>query len=129
MAGIRSKNTKPELIVRKYLHSAGLRYRLHVRNLPGNPDIFLPRYKAVVQVRGCFWHQHAGCKLAYMPKANHAFWNNKLSENVKRDTAKDALLTQLGLRVFVVWECQLKPAQLAELADSIRSYEDCADRG
>jgi DNA mismatch endonuclease, patch repair protein len=105
MSGIRGKNTNPELVVRKHLHQAGLRFRLHDRSLPGAPDIVLPKYNAAVQVRGCFWHQHDGCKYAYRPKSNVEFWTEKLQGNVERDKKKDASLRELGWRVFVVWEC------------------------
>lgn len=108
MAGIRGKDTKPELIVRKYLHSRGFRYRLHVKELPGKPDIVLSKYRAVVFVHGCFWHQHQGCKYATKPKTQREFWNNKLSENIKRDGYSLEALKGLGWRVFVIWECELK---------------------
>jgi DNA mismatch endonuclease (patch repair protein) len=108
MAGIQGKNTKPELLVRKYLHSRGLRFRLHAKELPGKPDLVFPKYKAVVFVHGCFWHQHAGCKYATMPSSRKHFWTNKLSENVERDSYQIAALCGLGWRVFVVWECELR---------------------
>jgi DNA mismatch endonuclease (patch repair protein) len=108
MAGIKGKNTKPELFVRKYLHGRGLRYRLHVQELPGKPDLVFPKYKAVVFVHGCFWHQHIGCKYASKPQTRMEFWNHKLSENVKRDSYQIAALEGLGWRVFVVWECELQ---------------------
>lgn len=108
MSGIKGKNTKPELLVRKYLHSRGLRFRLHVKELPGKPDLVLPKFKAVVFVNGCFWHQHAGCKYATMPNSHELFWKNKLSDNVARDSYQIAALKGLGWRVFVVWECELQ---------------------
>jgi DNA mismatch endonuclease (patch repair protein) len=108
MAGIKGKNTKPELLVRKYLHGRGLRYRLHAHELPGKPDLVLPKYRAVVFVHGCFWHQHIGCKYASKPQTRTEFWNHKLSENVKRDSYQIAALEGLGWRVFVVWECELQ---------------------
>jgi len=107
MSNIRGKNTKPELLVRKYLHARGLRYRLHVKNLPGKPDLVFPKYRTVVFVHGCFWHHHAGCKYATMPSSRPGFWANKLSDNVARDQYQYAALTELGWRVFVVWECEL----------------------
>jgi DNA mismatch endonuclease, patch repair protein len=107
MSGIRAKNTKPELLVRKYLHGRGLRFRLHVKELPGRPDLVFPKYKAVVFVHGCFWHRHAGCKYATTPSSRENFWTNKLSENVARDSYQIAALGGLGWRVFVVWECEL----------------------
>ncbi|MGA7749947.1 MAG: DNA mismatch endonuclease Vsr [Gallionella sp.] len=108
MSGIQSKDTKPELLVRKYLHGRGLRYRLHAKELPGKPDLVFPKYKAVVFVHGCFWHQHIGCKYASKPHTRTEFWNYKLSENVKRDSYQIAALEELGWRVFVVWECELQ---------------------
>lgn len=108
MSGIKGKNTKPELLVRKYLHSRGLRFRLHAKELPGKPDLVFPKYKAVVFVHGCFWHQHAGCKYATTPSSRVSFWTNKLSENVVRDSYQIAALEGLGWRVFVVWECELQ---------------------
>lgn len=108
MSGIRGKNTTPELLVRKYLHGRGLRFRLHAKNLPGKPDLVFPKYKAVVFVHGCFWHRHSGCKYATTPSSREHFWTNKLSENVARDAYQIAALGGLGWRVFVVWECELR---------------------
>lgn len=108
MAGIRGKNTKPELLVRKYLHRRGLRFRLHVKTLPGKPDIALPKYRAVVFVHGCFWHQHPGCKYAYLPSSRRDFWIKKLSLNASRDRDKANALLKAGWRVFTVWECELR---------------------
>lgn len=106
MAGIRGRNTKPELAVRQFLHRAGLRYRLHDRRLPGRPDLVFPKHRVVVEVRGCFWHQHPGCRFAYMPKSNQRFWAAKLAANVARDQMNAAALKALGWRVIVVWECE-----------------------
>ena len=111
MSGIQGKNTKPELLVRKYLHGQGLRFRLHVRYLPGKPDLVFPKHKAVVFVHGCFWHHHAGCKYATMPSTKVNFWANKLSENVARDQYQTAALEGLGWRIFIVWECELRNGQ------------------
>ncbi len=121
MSGIQGKDTKPELIVRKYLHARGLRYRLHVKELPGKPDLVFPKYGAVVFVHGCFWHHHAGCKYATIPSTRKHFWENKLSENVARDAYQVATLDELGWRVFVVWECELRegPARLARLYSEV----------
>lgn len=117
MSGIRSKDTKPELLVRKYLHARGLRFRLHVKDMPGKPDLVFPKYRTVVFVHGCFWHHHAGCKYATMPSSRTDFWVNKLSDNVARDQYQYAALTGLGWRVLVVWECELssKTSKLGEL--------------
>ncbi len=111
MSGIKSKDTKPEILVRKYLHGRGLRYRLHAKGLPGKPDLVFPKYKAVVFVHGCFWHQHPGCKYASKPQTQEVFWENKLSDNVKRDSYQMAALEELGWRVFVVWECELQEGE------------------
>lgn len=108
MSGIRGKNTKPEILVRKYLHGRGLRFRLHVKELPGKPDLVFPRYRTVVFVHGCFWHHHAGCKYATTPSNRADFWKNKLSENVARDQYQVAALNGIGWRVLVVWECELR---------------------
>lgn len=107
MSRIRSKDTQPELLLRKALHRLGLRYRLHGTGLPGKPDLVFPRYKAVVFVHGCFWHHHTGCKIATTPKSNTPFWLEKFKKNVARDTRVAAELEALGWRVFIVWECEL----------------------
>lgn len=108
MSRIRNKNTKPEELVRKYLFSRGLRYRKNVNKLPGCPDIVLSRYNVVVFVNGCFWHVHEGCKYFKCPQNNKEFWETKLSGNKKRDAENISKLKQLGWRVLVVWECELK---------------------
>jgi len=106
MAAIRGKDTKPEMLVRRYLHRAGFRYRLHAKDLPGKPDIVLPKYRAVIFVHGCFWHRHEGCKNAVMPKTNEAFWRKKLEGNVQRDRRNEEKLKKQGWRVLTVWECE-----------------------
>lgn len=108
MSRIRSKNTKPEELVRKYLFSEGFRYRKNDTRLPGKPDIVLPKYKTVIFVNGCFWHAHEGCKYFVWPKNNEEFWKNKISGNIRRDADNYTLLEQMGWNVIVVWECQLK---------------------
>lgn len=120
MSGIQGKNTKPELLVRKYLHSRGLRFRLHAKELPGKPDLVFPKYKAVVFVHGCFWHQHPGCKYAYVPQSNTAFWREKLQYNQERDKLKAAALKKLGWRVLTIWECSLDDKSLERLALAIQ---------
>lgn len=120
MSGIRAKNTKPELLVRKYLHAKGLRFRLHVKELPGKPDLVFPKYKTVVFVHGCFWHHHPKCKFAYIPKSNTAFWIEKLQGNRKRDAKRVAELKKLGWKSLVVWECSLDDKSLNDLARAIR---------
>lgn len=116
MSGIRGRDTKPELTVRRFLHSHGLRYRVHVRELPGRPDIVLPGKHAVVFVNGCFWHKHPGCRFAYAPATNTDFWADKLSQNVERDERTNATLRARGWTVHTVWECELSDARLHLLA-------------
>jgi DNA mismatch endonuclease (patch repair protein) len=108
MSQIRSKDTSPEKIVRSMLHDMGYRFRLHRKDLPGKPDIVLPKYKTVIEVRGCFWHRHKGCKEATMPKSNQDFWLEKFSKNVKRDRKNERKLKALGWKVIVIWECEIK---------------------
>ena len=107
MSRIHSKNTLPELTLRRLLHSLGYRYRLDVRELPGRPDIVLPKHRAAIFVHGCFWHRHKGCKIASTPKSNTSFWLEKFSRNVERDARVTRKLRRLGWRVFIVWECHL----------------------
>jgi DNA mismatch endonuclease, patch repair protein len=106
MSRIRGKDTTPEKIVRSILHRAGYRFRLHVRRLPGNPDIVLPKHRTVVFVHGCFWHRHKGCKNCTTPTNRREWWLAKLNGNAARDRTRQALLRKLGWRVMVVWECE-----------------------
>ncbi len=115
MAAIRGQHTKPELVVRRYLHSRGLRYRLHGRGLPGRPDLVFRRLKTVVFVHGCFWHRHAGCRNAVLPKSNAAFWLAKLTGNQARDRRNALRLRRAGWRVHTVWECDLGAVSLDRL--------------
>lgn len=108
MSQIRSTNSKPEIMVRKYLFSKGMRYRKNVKTLPGKPDIVLPKYKTIVFVNGCFWHGHKNCKYFVMPKSNIEFWNEKISGNISRDEEIHRKLSAAGWNVIVVWECELK---------------------
>lgn len=112
MSRIRSRDTKPELIVRRLLHRMGYRFRLHRKDLPGSPDIVLPKYKTVIFVHGCFWHRHEGCRYAYNPKSRVDFWQKKFLQNVERDRKVRHELIELGWRVLVVWECETKDAGL-----------------
>jgi DNA mismatch endonuclease, patch repair protein len=107
MAGIKGKDTSPELQIRRVLHSHGFRYRLHVKTLPGKPDIVLPKYRTAIFVHGCFWHQHPGCKRAVMPASNARFWKVKLDGNTRRDVHNIRELERLGWQCLVVWECEL----------------------
>ena len=108
MSAIKSKNTKPEIIVRKLLHSMGYRFRLHKKDLPGSPDIVLPKYKTVIFVHGCFWHRHENCKYATTPKTRKEFWEKKFRENINRDNLNQANLALKGWKIIIIWECQLK---------------------
>ena len=107
MSRIRSKNTKPELIVRKVLHNSGIRYRLHARNLPGKPDLSNKSKKFAIFVNGCFWHQHKGCKRASIPKSNTDYWIPKLEKNVNRLKENLKTLDTMGYRTAVIWECEV----------------------
>ena len=108
MARIKGRDTKPELALRSALHRLGLRFHVCRGDLPGKPDIVFPRRKLAVQVRGCFWHQHAGCRAGRLPKSRLDYWQPKLQGNVRRDTENDRSLTEMGWRVVVVWECEIK---------------------
>ena len=108
MQGIRSRDTKPELLVRRGLHTRGFRYVLGGRNLPGRPDLVFPSKAAVVFVHGCFWHRHQGCRFAYVPSTRTAFWLEKFEATVRRDHLQQQQLTGLGWRVITIWECELR---------------------
>jgi len=108
MASVRGKDTGPELVVRKLLHAAGYRFRLHSANLPGRPDIVFPLRKKVVFVHGCFWHSHPNCPRAKRPAANSEFWEQKISRNVERDAAATSKLQSSGWQVLIVWECEIR---------------------
>ena len=117
MSAIKSKNTKPEIKVRKVLHSMGYRFRLHSKDLPGSPDIVLPKYKTVIFVHGCFWHRHENCKYASNPKTRQEFWNKKFEENIKRDSEIQDKIKNLNWRSVVIWECETK--NIENLRDKI----------
>lgn len=106
MSQVRSKDTKPEQIVRSLLHRQGFRFRLHRKDLPGHPDIVLPKYATVILVHGCFWHRHEGCSDATTPKSRSEFWKKKFTENIMRDKRTTSALRAKGWRVIVVWECE-----------------------
>jgi DNA mismatch endonuclease, patch repair protein len=108
MASIRAKHTKPENNVRRFLHAAGLRFRLHDRSLPGSPDLVLPKYRVAIFVNGCFWHRHQGCRFATNPATRQEFWEAKFSANLRRDKAKTEELTAAGWRVLTIWECETR---------------------
>lgn len=115
MANIRSKHTKPELAVRKHLHSLGYRFRLHLSIAGTKPDLVLPKYKTCIFVHGCFWHRHRNCKLASTPKTRREFWKAKFEANVKRDLESQRRLEALGWKCLVIWECSIKDKSYTEL--------------
>lgn len=122
MALVRAKDTKPELLVRRLVHGMGYRYRLHRRDLPGTPDLVFPGRSKVIFIHGCFWHRHAGCALARLPKSRGDFWLPKLTANAERDARNVRALRQLGWGVLTIWECQL--GDTAKLANRIRRFLD-----
>lgn len=119
MSQIKGKDTKPEIIVRKYLFSKGLRFRKNDKRYPGSPDIVLPKYKTIVFVHGCFWHLHDGCKHAVMPKSNVDYWKKKLYGNKERDERNQKELEEMGWNVITVWECQLKKDKLKQTLEEL----------
>lgn len=124
MRGIRGKDTQPELVVRRALHAAGLRYRLHDRSLPGKPDLVFPRHRAVVFVHGCFWHAHRDCRFFRVPATRTDFWQAKLAGNAARDARNVQQLLDAGWRVATVWECAVRArTSLEPLAEWIRTGE------
>lgn len=119
MSGIRGRDTKPEKLVRSFLHRTGLRFRLHA-SLPGKPDLVFPKHHAAVFVHGCFWHRHAGCRYATMPTTNAAFWQAKFDSNVARDNRVSRQLRKEGWRVYVVWSCRIDESRMQSLSRKIR---------
>lgn len=119
MSHVTGKETKPEIMVRKYLFARGLRYRKNVKQLPGTPDIVFPKYKTAVFVNGCFWHGHKGCKYSHLPSTNLEYWEKKIADNLERDERKTRKLEKLGYRVLIVWQCQLKPNTKIETLETL----------
>ncbi len=119
MSQIKGKNTKPELLVRRFLHSNGFRYKLHDKNLPGKPDIVLSKYKTIIEVQGCFWHAHEGCKYFTFPKSNISYWKEKIDYNIQRDKRNHKKLSQLGYRLIIIWECMLKKDLINETLNEL----------
>lgn len=123
MALVRGRDTKPEMRVRKAIHAAGLRYRLHDRRLPGAPDVVFPSRRVALFVHGCFWHRHPGCSAARLPKSRLEFWEPKLTGNVERDKRNRAALESAGWEVMVIWECETRdPKMIARLVKSIKTH-------
>lgn len=116
MSQVKSKNTKPELIVRKYLHKEGFRFRLHKKDLPGKPDLVLSKYRTIIFVNGCFWHGHKGCKKAMLPKTRTEWWENKMASNRIKDKRNRTALVRKGWQVLVVWQCKLQKDSAATLS-------------
>lgn len=123
MRAVKSKNTTPELLVRRLLHRAGYRYRLHRNDLPGKPDIVFPGKRAAIFIHGCFWHQHPGCRHADRPSSNNSYWNKKLNRNVERDKAHIAALKESGWKVLTIWECETRGRDI--LPDVKQFLESC----
>ena len=121
MSAIRSKNTKPEIRVRSELHRKGYRFRLHVKDLPGKPDLVLPKYRTAIQVRGCFWHGHT-CSDGHLPKSRQEYWIPKLEKNKLRDSQRDTELRNLGWSVLVVWECECSETNIKKTIDRITGH-------
>ena len=119
MAAIRGKDTKPEMLVRKFLFSRGFRYRLNHPRLPGHPDLVLRKYRTVIFVNGCFWHGHEDCKYFRLPKTNIDFWKNKIEQNKERDKKEQCQLAAMGWHCITVWECQLKPKVRNQTLESL----------
>ena len=121
MSRIRSKDTKPEMLVRKFLFKNGFRYRLHVKDLPGKPDIVLPKYKTVIFVNGCFWHYHKGCRYFVLPKTRSEWWLEKVKATAARDKRAEIELQVSGWKVILIWECELKSYNLSETLLSLQT--------
>jgi DNA mismatch endonuclease (patch repair protein) len=125
MSRIRGRDTMPEMVVRRMAHRLGFRFRLHRRDLPGKPDLAFPGRRKIVFVHGCYWHRHEGCRFAYQPKSNEAFWNDKFAGNVARDASASQELERLGWAVLTIWECET--ADPDALARSLTEYLGRAD--
>lgn len=127
MSRIKGKNTKPELIVRKYLHANGFRFRLHDQALPGRPDIVLKKYQTIIFVHGCFWHRHPDCRYSTTPKSNQEFWNEKFTKTIENDLKHQSELKKEGWNIVVIWECELKRGliekNLYQLVNSIMGHK------
>lgn len=119
MSQIKGKNTKPEMLVRQFLHANGFRYRLHVKDLPGKPDIVLPKYKTVIFVHGCFWHGHEHCRYYVIPKTRTDWWLNKINTNIANDRKAEIALQSQGWNIITLWECELKPVKIEDTLSAL----------
>ena len=133
MSRIKSKGSVPEMLVRRVIHRLGYRFRLHVKKLPGKPDLVLKRHKLIVLVHGCFWHRHQGCKISTIPKSNTEFWVTKFEGNVTRDLKNQKTLREMGWRVETIWECETKDwnkltARLSEVFDHTDDFKKALQR-
>ena len=124
MSHVKGKNTKPEIMVRKFLFEHGYRYRLHRKDLPGKPDIVLPKYKTAIFINGCFWHGHKYCKYFTLPETNSEFWKSKIDSNIKRDKESHEELSKLGWKVIDIWQCNLKKDKVQTLENLIKSIKN-----
>jgi DNA mismatch endonuclease (patch repair protein) len=120
MSRIKGKNTKPEMLVRRFLFSKGYRYRLHDKSLPGKPDLVLPKYKTIVFIHGCFWHGHEGCKYFVIPKTRTEWWLDKIGKNRQNDKQAIQLLKKDGWKIIVIWECDLRPGKIEAILISLQ---------
>ncbi|GAA4435774.1 very short patch repair endonuclease [Pontibacter saemangeumensis] len=127
MSRIKGKDTKPEMLVRKFLHSRGYRYRLHVKRLSGKPDIVLPKYKTIINIHGCFWHGHQGCRYYVIPKTRTEWWLHKINRNKELDEQNLSKLSQEGWKVLTIFECELKPKIREETFNRILKFINCGD--
>ena len=119
MSGIRARNTRPEMRLRRELHALGFRFRLHAKDLPGKPDLVLKKHNAAIFVHGCFWHRHRDCRLASTPASHREFWGDKFAKNVERDRQAMEALRAMDWRVAIIWECGLRPKHISELIDTL----------
>lgn len=122
MSQIKGSNTKPEILVRSYLHKKGFRFRLHAKDLPGKPDIVLKKYSTAIFVDGCYWHRHQGCKLAYNPKSRQEFWQSKFENNVRRDQEVNRLFENIPWNIVRIWQCEVNEKSMTELAKKIKKH-------
>mgnify|MGYP001281498501 CR=1 FL=1 len=123
MSRIKGSNTKPEIIVRSFLHKQGFRFRLHVKDLPGKPDIVLKKYRTAIFVDGCYWHRHQGCKLAYNPRSRQEFWQSKFKNNILRDMEVNALYKGIPWNIIRIWQCEINDERLLELVKILKQQK------